>query len=227
MMFRHPRGTSRSFLCGSAVRVISGPWSHSPGNLHLLAQKEGLPDFSATTEPRDPGPSLRDPCVSPCPPHTAGGGPEAAAGTPCGRTAADPPTAGGRGAQGGAVGEGQAGGSCWPSWSRSVRSSGRGCPRRSAGACWARHRRDWGTGIWSPVPATVTRLGAVGTCPALTQRARRRLQSSELAEQEVATRPGWALGGGQEAKTLNALFFFFKLFIFRNFIFLNQGKHPH
>ena len=43
----------------------------------------------------------------------------------------------------------------------------------------------------------------------------------------MATRPGWALGGGQEAKTLNMLFFFFfKLFIFRNFIFLNQGKHP-
>lgn len=34
-----------------------------------------------------------------------------------------------------------------------------GLPRRSAGACWARHRRDWGTGIWLPVPATVTRLG--------------------------------------------------------------------
>ena len=44
----------------------------------------------------------------------------------------------------------------------------------------------------------------------------------------MATRPRWALGGGQEAKTLNMLFFvfFFKLFICRNFIFLNQGKHP-
>lgn len=52
------------------LKVISGPWSHSPGNLRLLAQKEGLPDFCAHTEPWGPGPSLRDPCVNPCPPHT-------------------------------------------------------------------------------------------------------------------------------------------------------------
>lgn len=56
----------------------------------------------------------------------------------------------------------------------------------------------------------VMHLRVAGTCPALTRRARRRTPSSKLAEQEVATGLGWALGSGQ--KTL-MLFFFLTFYL--------------
>ena len=64
-MLRCPRGISRAFSFGSgrfAIRVISGPWPHNSGSLCL-------PDFCAQAEPWGPGPFLRDPWLSPCPPH--------------------------------------------------------------------------------------------------------------------------------------------------------------